>query len=185
MSQSLPQKVIRLADLAGRKEFSFVIEPDSAGRDAIVAELALRGLRKLRFEGALRPLGRTDWRLEARLGATAVQDCVVTLDPVTTRIDESVTRSYVAEMPEIEPGEVEMPEDDTVDPLPVTLDLAEVMIEALALALPAFPRAEGAELGSLVVTAPGLTPMTDEVARPFAGLGALKKALEKKDDKGD
>ncbi|NBT33687.1 MAG: DUF177 domain-containing protein, partial [Rhodobacteraceae bacterium] len=110
---------------------------------------------------------------------------VVTLDPVTTRIDESVTRSYVAEMPEIEPGEVEMPEDDTVDPLPVTLDLTEVMIEALALALPAFPRAEGAELGSLVVTAPGLTPMTDEVARPFAGLGALKKALEKKDDKGD
>ena len=32
-----------------------------------------------------------------------------------------------------------MPEDDAIEPLPETLDLGEVLAEALALALPAYP----------------------------------------------
>ena len=56
------------------------------------------------------------------------------------------------------------------------------MIEALALALPPFPRLEGAELGNIAVTERGITPMSDDDAKPFAGLGDLRKALENKDD---
>ena len=140
-----------------------------------------RGVKKLRFTGSLSPQGRKDWSLLADLGATVVQDCVVTLDPVTTRIDEPVTRSYVAEIPEIEASEIEMPVDDTVEKLPETLDLALVMIEALALALPSYPRAAGADLTQAVFAEPGVTPMSDDDAKPFAGLGALRESLENKD----
>ena len=70
-----------------------------------------------------------------------------------------------------------MPEDDTRDPLPEVIDVATVALEALALALPLYPRAPGAELGEAVYTAPGATPLRDEDLRPFAGLAALKSRL--------
>jgi len=50
----------------------------------------------------------------------------------------------------------------------------------LSLALPAFPRSADASLGDAQFTAPGQEPMTNEDAKPFAGLGALRDALEKK-----
>ena len=107
-----------------------------------------------------------------------VQPCVITTEPVTTRIDEPVLRRYLAEAPAPTGGEeVEMPEDDTVEPLPAEIDLGAVMAEALALALPAFPRATGAELGAVVAGPPGVAPLTDEAARPLAGLAGLRDRL--------
>lgn len=171
---------LRLADLPKTSPTTFGLEPDAGARDALADELGILGIRKLRFAGTLHPVGKRDWELRATLGATVVQPCVVTLDPVTTRIDEEVRRTYLAELPEMpEGGEVEMPEDDTLEPLPDTLDLAQVMAEALALALPPYPRAEGAALADTVFTEPGKSPMTDDEAKPFAGLGALRDKLGK------
>ena len=175
---------LRLTDLPNRAQTRFLQEPDGAARAALAEVLGIPGIRKLRFAGTLRPEGRRDWVLEGELGATVVQSCVVTLEPVTTRIDEPVLRRYVSEMPEFPEGaEVEMPEDDTIEPLPEIIDLAAVMVEALTLALPSFPRAPGAELGEAVFAAPGEVPMTDAEARPFAALASLRDAL-KKDDEG-
>lgn len=177
-----PKSVLRLADLPNRKRTHFRIEPDAAGRAALAEALDVVMVRKLRFEGDMIPMGSRDWRLEAELGATVVQACVVTLDPVTTRLDEKITRSYVAHYDMPEAAEVEMPEDDTTDPLPETLDLVAVMTEALALSLPAYPRKDGAETGEAVFTEPGKAPMTDQDARPFAGLAALRDSLANKDE---
>ncbi len=171
---------MRLADLATRKPTEFELVPTADERRAIADALGIVGVKKLRFIGALAPQGSRDWMLTADLGATVVQDCVVTLDPVTNRIDEPVSRSYVADIAEIEASEVEMPEDDTIEALPGTLDLAQVMIEALTLALPLYPRAADADLPNAVFTEPGRAPMTDDDAKPFAGLGALRESLEKK-----
>lgn len=178
---ALPPSHLRLADLPNRRATDFELTPDAEGRTAVAKELEITQIRKLRFAGQLTPVGRQDWALTATLGATVVQPCVTTLDPVTTRIDVDVTRSYVADWVEPDAGESEMPEDDTVEPLPTTLDLNAVMIEALALALPDYPRSDGARLEEAVFTEPGVTPMTDEAAKPFAALGALREQLEKKD----
>ncbi len=177
----LPRSHLRLADLPSGKPTAFALVPTADERKAVADHLGIVGVKKLRFAGELAPTGRKDWALTAELGATVVQDCVVTLAPVTTRIDETLHRSYLADMPEIDAAEIEMPEDDTAEPLPETLDLAQVMIEALALALPLYPRVEGANLETRVFTEPGVTPMTEDDAKPFAGLGALRDRLEKKD----
>ncbi len=173
----LPSTILRLSDLASRRATTFAIVPSADENSAIAAHLDLRGLRKLRFAGEIAPLGQTDWTLTGTLGATVTQDCVVTLDPVTTRIDEPVTRTYAADLVDPDGAEVEMPEDDTIEPLPTSVDVAAVMIEALSLALPDFPRAEGADLGSAQFAQPGATPMTDDDAKPFAGLAALRDSL--------
>lgn len=170
-----------------RAAISFSLLPDAAARQAAAGSLGIEAVRKLRFEGVLEPAGGDDWRLEAALGATVVQPCVVTLAPVTTRIDTRVTRLYLADYAEPEGEEVEMPEDDTVEPLPDRLDLSAVMLEALALALPDYPRAEGAELGEANFAGPGVTPMTDDEAKPLAGLAALRDRMRdgSDDESGD
>lgn len=180
-ASALPTLPLRISDLARRSDRSFEITPNATERALIATELGIRGIKKLRFSGQIAPVGKSDWRLDADLGATVVQECVVTLGPVTTRIDEAVTRIYVTEMPEILPGEVEMPEDDSVDPLPEVLDVAQVMIEALSLALPPFPRVPGATLEADQFAQAAKAAMSDDEARPFAGLAALRETLEKND----
>lgn len=171
---SLTGRTIDLARHSARDEIAFAYRPDEAARAAIAADLGLPGLRKARLEGRLVPDGAEDWRLEAELGATAVQACVVTLEPVTTRIDAPVARHYLAAFEEPAETELEMPEDDSREPLPRVIDLDALMREALALELPDFPRAEGAEPVEIAAAPPGVAPMTDEDTRPFAALKALR-----------
>lgn len=172
-------KVLRIADLSHRHATRFAVEPDSVLIQAIADDLGLLGLRKLRFKGEVAPAGKSDWTLTAKIGATVQQPCVVTLDPVTTRIDETVERKFLAEKPEHEAGsEHEMDADETIDYLGDTIDVGEIMVEALAVLLPLYPRAKGVAPADAVFTEPGVTPMTDEQARPFAGLGALRDQLK-------
>lgn len=174
-----PPTRLRLSGARRRDPIPFDLAPDPQTRVALATELGLSSLKKLRFHGTLEPQDRGDWRLEAALGATVVQPCDITLDPVTTRIDEPVRRRYVAALGQVEaPTEQEMPEDVDEEPLPATLDLEAIMIEALSLAIPAFPRSEAAELGEAVYTEPGAEPLRDEDTRPFAG---LKDALKRSD----
>jgi len=173
---------LRIADLATRKPTRFKLLPDAAARDALASVLNISEIRKLRLEGQIAPQGGKDWHLTAELGATVVQPCVITLAPVVTRIDESLTRSFVANFEVPDSGEIEMPEDDSVEPIPEVLDLDALLAEALSLALPGFPRAEGAELGQALYAQDGATPMTDDDAKPFAGLGALRDQLAQKDE---
>ncbi|GGH56306.1 DUF177 domain-containing protein [Frigidibacter albus] len=175
----------RVADLASRKPTRFALALDAEALAALAADLGLLEVRKLTFKGELVPKGRHDWELTARLGASVVQACIVTLAPVQTRIDEDVKRRYLADMPQIEADEVEMSEDDTVEPLPQVIDAGAVMAEALTLALPLYPRAPGADLGAVQGTPPGAEPIVEEKLRPFAGLADLLKQRgegEKKDD---
>ena len=169
---------LRLSELPRDRDTAFEIVPDAEARRRIAQELGIVAVRKLRLAGLLSPVDRQDWDLAADLGATAVQTCVATLAPVTTRIDEPVARSYSATVAVPPEGEIETPEDDT-EPLPETLDLEELAREALALALPVFPRAADAEPVAVAVAAPGTRAMTDEDARPFSGLKDLRNRLGK------
>ncbi|PWE33963.1 hypothetical protein DDZ14_02020 [Maritimibacter sp. 55A14] len=173
-----PGHRLRPGELATRRETPFRVEPDAAARAAMADELDVLNLAKLRLEGSLGPSGRRDWLLRAQLGATVTQACVVTLAPVTTRIDVPVRRLYLAQMEDPGSGEVEMPEDDTREPLPEEIDLEALMLEALALAIPPYPRAEGAALDQAIFAPRGAEPLTDEAMRPFAGLAGLKKKLD-------
>jgi uncharacterized metal-binding protein YceD (DUF177 family) len=167
---------LRLAELTRTTEFE--LSPDSTARKAIADRLGISAVKKLRFAGSVLPDAESDWRLEAKLGATVTQPCVVTLAPVTTRIDEMVIRRFLAMPSETAEGEeVEMPEDETVEPLPEVVDLSQVMEEALALALPEWPRAEGVEPLDISAAAPGIKPMSDDDAKPFSSLKSLKDKM--------
>ncbi|MBS0563135.1 MAG: DUF177 domain-containing protein [Proteobacteria bacterium] len=164
---------IRRAALPQRKPLRFDLAPEAAERTAIAAALGLLDLPHVRLTGEIRPAGRNDFALSARLSADVVQACIVTLDPVAARIDEPVERRYLADWHEPEAEETEMPEDDSIEPLGDVIDLGAVLTEALALALPPYPRAPGAAFSGHVAASDGAEPLTDERMRPFAGLADL------------
>jgi len=173
---------LRVANLSVRRPVTFDLAPDARDQARIATELDLLGLRKLRFQGNLTAQGRDMWLLRARLGATVVQPCGITLAPVTTRIEEHILRRFAPEpdASEMAAGvETEMPEDDSLELLGTEIDLRRVMIEALSLALPSYPRAEGAELGQITVTEQGVIPLGDAESKPFAQLAALRTKLQK------
>lgn len=166
-----PVTRIHAVDLAGRRPHAFDLRPDPA---PFIARLDLLDLRNLRFAGELRPQGRADVVLDARLQARVVQGCVATLKPVTTTVDVVVERIYVAGMTYPDAPETEMPEDDRREPLPDTIDLLEVLAEALALELPDYPRHPDAAEVAVVVGPPGVAPLDDAALKPFAALAALQ-----------
>jgi len=177
-----PPTIIRSAEVQGRRARAVALLADAEARAAVARDLGLLALERLELRGTLRPEGAADLVLEARLGARAAQPCVVTLEPVWTTLDAPVLRRYVADMPDVPPGESEMPEDDTVEPVPEAIDLVAVAAEALALGLPDYPRAAGATLGEAAFGPPGSAPLRDADVHPFAALRALRPPG---DDAGD
>lgn len=168
---------IRFADLPQRKPTQVRLVPDEGQLEDLADRLSVDLFRKVRLDVELQPGPGRDWTLTGKLGATVVQPCRVTVEPVTTRIEETVERRYTPDMTTPEGEEVEM-DDDTLEPLPAILDLGDVLEEALALAIPEFPRAEGADEIDMTAAPKGAAPLTDDAVKPFAGLAALKAKME-------
>lgn len=173
---SLPFRVVALS---ARKPTRFDLTPDVSQRALLAQLLDITAVRSLHFKGELRPAGRHDFDLEGQLTAVVEQPCAVTLVPVITRISETVWRRYLSDLPLPEADEIEMPEDDSAEPLPDVIDAGAVAVEALALALPLYPRAPGAELPEMVAGPPGVAPLRDADLRPFSGLAGLAARLAK------
>ncbi|MBP7000810.1 DUF177 domain-containing protein [Amaricoccus sp.] len=175
-------RVVEARGLRGLAAFPFDVSPDADEAAAIARLLGAQAVRKLRLKGRLAPAPGGAWGLEATLGATVVQTCVVTLEPVTTRIDTPVRRIFTPDAAatlaaEATAAEIELDpdEDDEIEPLGDRIDLGVVAIEALALALPPYPRREGAELGAAAESGPpGAAPLESGEVRPFAALAALR-----------
>ncbi len=161
-----------------RAENLFDIRPDPATCRELASFLGLSSLRKLRLSGALSASGDADWRLDAMLGATVVQPCVITSEPVTTRIDIPVRRLYRRDLPQPAPGEETVFDgDDEVEPLENVIDLMALLSESLALAIPDYPRKGDAHLSGAMVWADDDEAGKDEVAKPFASLAKLRDKL--------
>ena len=163
----------RTGALSHRKPTRFRVTPDAALKAELAASMGLQKIKYLSFEGEIAPEGRHDFVLAARLRAELVQSCVVSLAAVPAVIDEDVTRHYAADLATPEGDEVEILAEDSAEALPDVIDLIEVLREALALALPLYPRAPGAALGEAVFAAPGTTPIKDDDLKPFAALAGL------------
>ncbi len=159
---------LRVSQLSPRHGHDFDLVPDAEARARIAQALDLTDLPSVRLAGRIVAAGADGWLLSARLTARVVQPCVVTLGPVETTLEEEVSRRYSPHVADPEGDEVEMA-DDEVEPLGQAIDLGVVLVEALSLALPLYPRAPGAALDDSAAPAQD----AEESRRPFAGLGDL------------
>ena len=174
MARKAPEKfLIRVSDLPPGKSMDFDIQIDDGICNSISKILNAEKMRKARFRGRLAPVGKTDWKLSAKLGATAVQICVVTLEPVTTRIDVDVTRRFCKDFQKAHADEIQADGDDSEEPLGAEINLYDVILEELSLSLPSYPRGRGAFLDAITVSPPEADSEIFRAENPFASLGEI------------
>lgn len=144
-------------------------------RAGIAAQLAITEVERLdvrlhadKFRGGIRVTGRID--------AAIVQPSVVSLEPVRQAIQEPIDRVFLPgrEKPYAGPAGAEVFVDLEGADLPdhfegPEVDLSDLIIETLALAVDPYPRAPGESVADLGVE------VTEEAAEsPFSKLKALK-----------
>ncbi len=157
-------------------EVDLVLGEDEARAEA--AALGVGALSGVRLTGTLSPERKGDWRLTGRLQAEVGQTCVVTLEPMTSRVDEPLERAWSPDAAKAAPEEeIDVDGPDLPDPLGAEIDLGAVIHETLALAIDPYPRKPGAELSQRHFGPEGTAPLTDEAARPFAALAALRDRM--------
>ena len=155
----------------------FLFVPRRSAAAAMAADIGAIEIKKLRFEGVVVSTGTSSWQLTGQLGATVIQECVVSLAPVKTRLDVKVVRNFTTEEAAgTTRSYAPVPELD-IEVVARSIDLAAVAREALLLELPIYPKIEGAEAKMSKFpggTGPGLH---EDGRRPFASLSELRNRL--------
>lgn len=172
---SRPVTAAALADAAlTDRTFSGAAEP--AERAALAARYGVPAVLALSFRAHARPWGPGGLRVSGAVEATLRQTCVVTLEPVDTAVAEPFERFLAPPAKLAEAARLLDPElDEAPEPLGAAVDLGEIAAETAALAIDPYPRRPGAAFVGAVLGPPGTAAMTDEDARPFARLAALRR----------
>ena len=171
-------------DAVGQEDLVMEISATEEERYALVRRFGLLALSKLKAELRLRRREEAGILLvEGRIEAEVTQACVVTLEPVTSRLAEPVEWRYSLEPSVTDAGsegtrggpevEVEIEEIDPPEPVgPEGIDLGEAVAQQFSVALEPYPRAEGASLAHLEWADAGRPEKPDG---PFAVLESLRR----------
>jgi uncharacterized metal-binding protein YceD (DUF177 family) len=138
-------------------------------RAALARRFALLALDRLEARVGLTRLGGGLVRLAAELSADVVQECVVSLEPVASRVEDRFTLLYGEDRED--GGDVVLSgEAEVVEPLSGgIIDIGEAVAQQLSLALDPFPRANGG------VAAPEAPSPAAEASSSFAALSRWRQ----------
>jgi uncharacterized metal-binding protein YceD (DUF177 family) len=163
------------SDRLGGPSVSESIEATEAECAAVAARLGLLAIGRLTARLTVKSVGSRLFRVAGEWQSEVTQACVVTLAPVAGSLTGEVEITYEAADERSaggRGGEVQVdPEgDDPAEPLPDEgIDLGELVVQELAVALDPYPRAPGAE-----VPAEYQPPEVEEESGPFVALKVLK-----------
>ncbi len=152
----------------------YQLDPKEDDRKAVAARLNLLELPRLTATISLTPASNGIITVSGTLRADVVQQCVVSLQPVKATISEDFDLGFTrTPVDEGDGEELEIsPHEDPPDVLTGDeIDLGEMVIEQLALALDPYPRAPGAVFQSPLK---GGEEEGNATVSPFAVLAKLK-----------
>jgi uncharacterized metal-binding protein YceD (DUF177 family) len=180
---------LALAELRGGR-LARRLEANEAERAAVARRLGLPGIDRLvaELEAATRAGGRAV-EVEGRFSAELSQTCVVSLEPFAVRVDDAIHTLFTTETATDPAAEVDIDPEAEADLEPLTgnaIDLGELVVQSLALALDPHPRrsdagftaswgpaADGAD-GAAEPPGQLAGPEAEPPAGPFADLARLK-----------
>jgi len=157
-------------------------EADEGELRRLAERFDLIGLKSFKGKATLKSWRRIGFALEGRFEADVVQACVVTLEPVESRLDEGFKIHFLpAELLDRDAGapgpehEIVVDADSEEPPEALqggSIDVGEAVAEQLALALDPYPRKPGVAFEE---AAPAEAAASQERPNPFAALEKLKK----------
>jgi hypothetical protein len=161
---------IRLNDVpeAGRH---VAIDADAETRAAVARAVGVDGIDRLTARLDLTPGAGDRLRVTGNVVATIRQTCVVTLEPLTSEVDEPVDVTFAPPQPGAEEDDEADPTRAYTEPDPPealvggTIDLGAGATECLILGIDPYPRKPGAEFAAPPPTrycrAPAAGPMPE------------------------
>jgi uncharacterized metal-binding protein YceD (DUF177 family) len=166
---------LNASELSGG-EVTRTCEADAGERRAIAERLGVEAIDALTARITAVPDGHGAVTVTGEVEARLTQLCVVTLEPVAATVTAGIDERFVPSA--APPGEgrgpriVDIDNPDDGEPLDDgVIDIASLVVDALATAIDPYPRAPGAEFA-----APDGAGGEDDAgeASPFAALAALK-----------
>lgn len=167
MTQNDSANFVKLVEISRLKEpQSFALDAPQSALAKVAARLGVPGAGAVSGTISVAPTAEGA-QVDGRVSARLTRHCVVTLEPMDEHIDEAFSIRFAREA-RIE-GEIELDLDDEwTEPMTGdTLDLADILVQQIALAMDPYPRKEGA-------AAPAALAPNPEDVSPFAALKALK-----------
>ncbi len=178
-------------DRLGEAEITEEISAEPGERAALAQRFGLLSLDRLSATFRIESAGRLERagarnlvRITGRLAAEVTQACVVTLEPVSARLEKDFTLLYDLDAAaahgegEGEAGgarevTIEAEAEEPPEPVgPHGIDLGEALAQQLAIALDPYPRAPGAALPEAPRAGAGGARAAEG---PFAALESLKR----------
>jgi uncharacterized metal-binding protein YceD (DUF177 family) len=157
---SRPIEVSRIP-IAGSMES---IAADATEREAVARRLGLPAIAAIEADVVLSRWRGEGVKVMGRFVAEVEQVCVVTLDPFRARVSEPIERYF---LPSARGADLEA----DIDPLENgVIDLGELVVESLSLALDPYPRKPGVEFREPELE----TRVEERSASPFAALDRRK-----------
>jgi uncharacterized metal-binding protein YceD (DUF177 family) len=165
------QHIFDLSDLS-QAGSEVIVEPKAEELPGLAKWAGVDSVKRFTGKVGLRRLSQTRFNFDADLTADVIQSCVVTLEPVESRITRHVSRELqlAPRLPRADAGELTLAAGDDDVPeaiLSLDYDLAAPLLEEFALAIDPYPRKAG------VSFTPPVEPETPQ-SSPFAVLKALK-----------
>jgi uncharacterized metal-binding protein YceD (DUF177 family) len=148
-----------------------------AERASLIKDFDLLSLENVAADLDIAPWGQKGVKVGGRIRADVVQPCVLTLQPVPSRIDHRFSLSFLpadaiaADPKTVAEAEVIVVYDEEDPPEPLegnSIDFGPILAEQLALALDPYPRAPGATLEETAEEG------VENPASPFAALSKLR-----------
>src|SRR5882672_6173204 len=153
------------ADQVGPQETEREIVANPAERARLAERFGLLALDRLTAAVSLKRGRGGLIQVRGRLEAEVVQACVVTLEPVRSRLSESFAGAVVIGLEDEDPPE---------ELIEGRIDLGETVAQQLAVALDPYPHAPGAE-EKPEVPEQGESAAEKKTASPFAALARLRE----------
>ncbi|SDR12755.1 DUF177 domain-containing protein [Pseudovibrio sp. Tun.PSC04-5.I4] len=170
----------------GNKTSRLKLELNEAERTIIAKAYDLMDLPEFVADLEIRPWRRDGLAARGHIHALAIQQCVVTLEPVKCQVNEEFDRTF---LPALDPRgrrrtlddtlEVDLDVDESDPPDYFSgpqVDLGAIICEHFALGLSSFPRADGVQMDEQYAPAPEeeSEEVEEQKPSPFAALEALK-----------
>ncbi len=132
-------------------------------------------IKNFSFKGHALQSNDTTVTLRGSFNATVTQLCVVSLSPVKTKINHEINHCYSLSKKENKQKSIAVSLDSTeMERIHGDINVGDIMLEALSLEIPLYPKKEGVNFEGLTITENGIKPLDLTPSNPFIVLKKLR-----------
>ena len=168
--------VVPLTFLAQTKKYKFNHHSNQTELVELQKILPIEKLLYFSFKGNLIQPKNKNYDLFASFKAIIIQNCVITWKPIKTIITNNIERCYKEE--KISHTTEDIPFDlgsTDIESIQKELNIGDVILEALCLEIPDYPKKKNAQFKSLTITEFGMEPLDQSPNNPFSILKDISK----------